>query len=323
MQILSKENSRPVFKGIYTALVTPFLPDGSVDIKNYERLLDAQLAGGVHGVVPCGTTGESPVLTNEEKLLLIKTAVKKCKGRALVIAGTGSNDTLKTVQDSVAACEAGVDGLLIVTPYYNKPSQSGLEAHFRAVADASTVPIILYNVPGRTCVSLAPATVAKLSAHPRIAGIKEATGNLGLLTEMRQAVAQQPGRKADAPFYFLSGDDITFWPFLACGGDGVISVSSNILPACMRMLFEDWNEGRNGSGLALHERLSHFFNMLFIEANPVPLKTLLARQGRMNAKVRLPLVDMDPENVEKLRRSWEALLPHLQKDNPREDIHGK
>ncbi len=323
MQILSNENSRPVFKGIYTALVTPFLPDGSVDMKNYERLLDAQLAGGVHGVVPCGTTGESPVLTSEEKLLLIKTAVKKCKGRALVVAGTGSNDTLKTLQDSKAACEAGVDGLLVVTPYYNKPSQAGLEAHFRAVADGVTAPIILYNVPGRTCVSLAPATVARLSTHPRIAGIKEATGNLGLLTEMRNAVAQQPGRKADVPFYFLSGDDITFWPFLACGGDGVISVSSNILPSCMRMLYEDWNEGRNGSGLALHDKLSHFFNMLFIEPNPVPLKTLLGWQGRMNAKVRLPLVEMDIMNAEKLRRSWDALLPHLQKDNPREDIHGK
>ncbi|MBI3558706.1 MAG: 4-hydroxy-tetrahydrodipicolinate synthase, partial [Deltaproteobacteria bacterium] len=177
MQILSKENSRPVFRGIYTALVTPFLPDGSLDMKNYERLLDAQLAGGVHGVIPCGTTGESPVLSAEEKMLLIKTAAKKCKGRALVVAGTGSNDTHKTVQDSLAACEAGVDGLLVVTPYYNKPTQAGLEAHFRAVADSSTAPVILYNVPGRTGVSLAPTTVAKLSTHPRITGIKEATGN--------------------------------------------------------------------------------------------------------------------------------------------------
>lgn len=321
MQILSKENSNPIFRGIYTALVTPFLPDGSIDLKSYEALIDAQLGSGVHGVVPCGTTGESPVLTSEEKQALISTAVRKCKGRALVIAGTGSNDTRKTIHDSKMACEAGVDALLVVTPYYNKPSQAGMEAHFRAVADESTAPVILYNVPGRTNVSLAPTTVAKLSTHPRIIGIKEATGNLALLTEMRAAVSQQTSRK-EAPFYYLSGDDVTFWPFLACGGDGVISVSSNVVPACMRMMFEDWNEGRVGTGLALHDRLSHFFNMLFVEANPVPVKTVLSWQGRMHPKVRMPLTDLQPESLEKLKRSWENLLPHLRHDRPREDLHG-
>lgn len=321
MQILSKENSRPVFRGIYTALVTPFQKDGSIDIARYEQLLDDQLKSGVHGVVPCGTTGESPVLTSEEKKLLISTAVKKCKGRALVIAGTGSNDTAKTIQDSKAACELGVDALLVVTPYYNKPTQAGMEAHFKAVADQSSVPVILYNVPGRTNVSLAASTVAKLAAHPKVIGIKEATGNLALLTEMRGAVTKTLESKSK-PFYFLSGDDVTFWPFLACGGDGVISVSSNVLPACMRMMYEDWNEGRVGSGLGLHEKLSHFFNMLFVEPNPVPVKAVLAWQGRMTDTVRLPLVSLSNESAEKLKQSWEALLPHLRRDLPREDIHG-
>jgi 4-hydroxy-tetrahydrodipicolinate synthase len=288
---------------------------------SYERLLDAQLAGGVHGVVPCGTTGETPTLTTEEKLKLIKVAVARCKGRALVIAGTGTNDTIRTISATKAAVEAGVDAVLVVTPYYNKPSQAGLEAHFRAVADESSVPVILYNVPGRTGVSIAPSTVAALSEHPRIIGIKEATGNPAVLTEMRQAVRARTSR-GERPFYFLSGDDVTYWAFLACGGDGIISVASNVLPACLRMMFEDWCEGRVGSGLALHEKLSPLFNALFIEPNPVPIKTLLGWQGRMGPKVRLPLTALHPENAEKVRRAWDALLPHLRGDRPREDING-
>lgn len=319
MQTSSGMNSEKNFRGIFTALVTPFLEDGSIDWKNYERLLDAQIAGGIHGVVPCGTTGETPTLSSEEKRMLIENAVKRCKGKALVIAGTGSNDTAKTVYDSKHACEAGVDALLVVTPYYNKPSQAGMEAHFRAVADASSVPVILYNVPGRTGVSLAAATVGRLATHPNIVGIKEATGNLALLTEMRAAVAAQAQSK---PFYFLSGDDPTFWPFMACGGDGVISVVSNIAPRSMRMIYEDWNEGRMGSGLALHEKLSPLFNHLFIEPNPVPVKTVLSWMKRMNTRVRLPLVEMQPDTTEKLKRVWDDLLPHLKEDRPREDING-
>jgi len=318
MQILSNMNS---FKGVYTALVTPFLPDGSLDWRNYEALLDRQLQGQVHGVVPCGTTGESPTLSSDEKKRLIEIAVKKCGSKALVIAGTGSNDTTRTIHDSRIAEDCGAHALLVVTPYYNKPSQRGLEAHFTAVAEAVKTPVILYNVPGRTNVSLTAATVAKLSKHPRIVGIKEATGNLTLLTEMRNAV-QTDGAGAKKPFYFLSGDDPTFWPFLACGGDGVISVSSNVLPNCMRVMFEDWNEGRIGSGLSLHEKLGAFFNALFIEANPVPVKALMHWLGLMEATVRLPLADILPENAEKLRKVWESVLPHLRNDHAREDLHG-
>lgn len=316
MQILSNTNS---FRGVFTALVTPFLPDGSIDFKNYERLLERQIAAGINGVVPCGTTGESPTLTSGEKMQLVETAVRICKGQTLVVAGTGSNNTAKTIKDSKAACEAGADALLVVTPYYNKPSQAGLEEHFRAVADASSVPIILYNVPGRTNVSLAPATVAKLATHARIVAIKEATGNLALLMEMRAAVNAVIGKKS---FDFLSGDDPTFWPFLASGGHGCISVASNVLPRSLRMIYEDWNEGRIGSGLALHEKLAAFFNVLFIEANPVPVKTLLSWQKHMSADVRLPLVGLTAESATKLKQTWETLLPHLRDDRPREDIHG-
>jgi 4-hydroxy-tetrahydrodipicolinate synthase len=317
MQILSNESSKK-FEGVFTALVTPFLPDGAIDWKSYERLLDGQLASGVHGVVPCGTTGEAPTLSSEEKRALVEKAVSKCGDRALVIAGTGGNDTAATIRDSKAACTAGADAILVVTPYYNKPSQAGLEAHFRAVADESSVPVILYNVPSRTAVSLAPATVARLATHPQVVGIKEATGNLSLLAEMRAAV----GAKTTKPFYFLSGDDVTYWPFLACGGQGVISVASNILPSCLRMMFEDWKEGRIGSGLALHEKLAAFFGSLFIEANPVPVKTVLSWLNKMNPGTRLPLVALEPGNAEKLKASWMSLLPHLRNDRPREDLRG-
>jgi 4-hydroxy-tetrahydrodipicolinate synthase len=316
MQILSNTNS---FSGIFTALVTPFHPDGTVDRMSYEALIDSQLAAGVRGVVPCGTTGEAPTLVEEEKVLLVEIAARKCKGRALVVAGTGSNDTKKTIRASLEACKAGADALLIVTPYYNKPSQLGMEAHFRAIADTVSVPIILYNVPGRTGVSLTSTTVAKLAQHPRIIGIKEATGNLSLFTEMRTAVAE---RAPDKAFYFLSGDDPTFWPFLACGGDGVISVASNVVPNCLRVMHEDWNEGRVGTGLALHDKLSAFFNLLFVEANPVPVKALLHRLGKMNSIVRPPLAEVLPENAAKLFKAWDALLPHLREDKPRENIHG-
>ena len=316
MQILSNTKS---FRGVFTALVTPFLPNGSIDWKSYEQLLERQLAAGIDGVVPCGTTGESPTLTSEEKRQLVEATVKVCRGRCLVVAGTGSNDTVKTVKDSLAACEAGADALLVVTPYYNKPSQAGLEAHFRAVADAVSAPVILYNVPGRTNVSLTPSTVAKLAVHSRIVAIKEATGNLALLMEMKTAVAAAAPKKS---FDFLSGDDPTFWPFLASGGHGCISVASNVLPRSLRMIYEDWNEGRIGSGLALHEKLAAFFNILFIEANPVPVKTLLSWQKHMGADVRLPLAALMPESATKLKQTWESLLPHLRDDRPREDIHG-
>lgn len=315
MQILSRTNS---FKGVYTALVTPFADDESIDWKAYEALIHAQLAARVHGVVPVGTTGETPNLSDEEKLELISRAVALCKDKALVIAGTGTNSTTDSMEFTIKACSLGIDAALVVTPYYNKPSQAGLIAHYQAIADVTSVPLILYNVPSRTGVSLSAASVGELAKHPNIGGIKEASGDLNLFFQMKDAV--QKNRKT--PFFFLSGDDTTFWPFLACGGDGTISVASNIVPNCMRMLFEDWNEGRVGQGLALFTRLHEFFESLFIESNPVPLKTLFAETKRMRADVREPLAPLLPENRAKLLAVWNSLLPHIQQDKPREDLHG-
>lgn len=316
MRILSKENC---FRGIYTALATPFTPEGAVDRDAWNGLLKAQLKAGVHGVVACGTTGESPTLSSDEKMALIQSAVQACspaKGKTIVIAGTGSNDTRETCEFTARVSELGVDACLVVTPYYNKPSQAGLERHFQLVADASKVPVILYNVPGRTGVSLTPATVAKLATHPNIAGIKEASGDLDLFMRMRAAVRHETKR----PFYFLSGDDTTFWPFLAMGGDGLISVASNALPGCMKMIFENWNEGRTGAGFALFEKLHPLLRNLFVEANPVPLKQILSYIGKTTAIVRPPLAPLSPENAAKLKTAWDALLPHLKEDRPREEL---
>jgi 4-hydroxy-tetrahydrodipicolinate synthase len=287
------------WEGAFTALATPFTAKGEIDWAAYDRLLERQLRGGVSGVVPCGTTGESPTLTKDEKLKLIEAAVKACKGKALVLAGTGSNNTAQSIEFSKAAADRGVDGLLVVVPYYNKPSQAGLEAHFTAIADSTDKPLILYNVPGRTITSLSAATVGKLAAHPRINGIKEATGNLAVLTEMREQVAKHaPGRA----FAWLSGDDPTLLPFMAAGGNGVISVASNILPAAMARLC------KGGPGaLKEFETLFSFFNALFVEANPVPCKVVLQWLGLCESTVRLPLVGLSPESEAKLRRAWEAL----------------
>ncbi len=315
MRILSKEN---YFKGVYTALVTPFSNSGKIDFNAWDKLLEKQINGGIHGVIPCGTTGESPTISESEKIQLIEHTVKKCSGKIQVIAGTGSNDTAKTVEFNSKVSKLGVDACLVVTPYYNKPSQAGLQAHYEAIADSSQVPLILYNVPGRTAVSLSAATVAALALHEKIAGIKEASGNINLFLEMKEAVRA----KTKKPFFFLSGDDLTFWSFLGSGGDGAISVASNLFPNSLRMLYEDWNEGRVGAGLALFEKFLPFFETLFIEANPVPVKTILSEIGLIDFNVRLPLVSLTDDNRKKLLTTWNALLDHLKKDRPREDLRG-
>ena len=315
MRILSKENC---FRGVYTALVTPFSNSGKIDFNAWDRLLEKQITGGTQGIIPCGTTGESPTLSEAEKINLIEYSVKKCSGKIQVIAGTGNNDTAKTVEFNAKVSKLGVDACLVVTPYYNKPSQAGLKAHYEAIAEASQVPLILYNVPGRAVVSLAPATVAELALHEKIVGIKEASGNINLFLEMKEAVRT----KTKKPFFFLSGDDLTFWPFLGSGGDGAISVAGNLFPNCLRMIFEDWCEGRVGAGLALFEKLLPLFETLFIEANPVPIKTILSEIGLIDFNVRLPLVSLTEENRTKLLATWNALLEHLKQDRPREDLRG-
>lgn len=316
MKVLSKTK---IFKGVYSALPTPFNDDDSIDFSSWEKLIDQQIKAKVHGIVPCGTTGESPALNEDEKFELIERAVKKCRGTELqVIAGTGSNNTQDTVKTSKMAEKLGADACLVVTPYYNKPTQEGLLLHFNEVAEHA--PVILYNVPSRTSVSLAVPTVVKLSAHKNIVGIKEATGNLALFTEMKIEVAKN--MKTPKPFCFLTGDDPTLWSFFASSGDGVISVASNLLPRCIRMIFEDWSEGRVGAGYKLFEHLFPLLQNLFIETNPVPVKYLMQKRGIIPAKARLPLSPLSKANEEKLLTTWNDLLDHLKNDQPREDLRG-
>ncbi len=300
------------FSGVFTAITTPFLKESSIapsiDWKGYEHLLRMQIKGGVQGIVPCGTTGESPTLTKVEKQKLIEKTVEHCGSagphKPLVIAGTGSNNTADTVENSKIACGLGVDALLVVVPYYNKPSQAGMNAHFQVVAEASTKPIFLYNVPGRTGISLTPATVAQLAQHPNIIGIKEASGNLALFSEMRQAL-----RLRDInDFVFLTGDDPTLLPFMACGGDGVISVASNLIPSTFVKLCQ-MAKKMDPEALPLFESLIDFLNILFVEANPVPCKSLLAWTGHIEEVFRLPLVGLSPDNAQKVKSLW-TKLPH-------------
>jgi len=275
-------------RGVYTALVTPFSSNGSLDLEAYRRLLKDQVDAGVDGVIPCGTTGESPTLTLDEKKQLITIALEQLKGtRVKVVAGTGSNDTRETVALSQWASSAGVAGILVVTPYYNKPTQKGLEAHFRAVADAVTCDVMLYNVPGRTGVSLTAETIVRLAEHPRIKALKEATGNVAFASEIVDQLTH-----ARRSLALLSGDDATFMPFLAVGGCGVVSVASNLFPRAMVALQKAMDEGRLAEARILHERFYPLFRDLFVESNPVPVKAALESLGFCRGDVRAPLATL-------------------------------
>ncbi len=301
-------NDKP-FHGVFTALVTPFKKDGTIDFNAYSQLIERQIAAGVAGVVPCGTTGESPTLSLEEKTALIKHCISVARGRIQVMAGTGSNNTADTVDFSQKACEWGADGLLVVVPYYNKPSQAGLEAHFKSVANACNKPIFLYNVPGRTITSLSAATVAALAKHPQIAGIKEATGNLAVLTDMRHHT--MPVKQN---FVYLTGDDPTLHPFLNSGGHGVISVASNLIPKTFVNIYNACLEERVQESLNIFESVFPFLNALFIESNPVPCKTLLSKFGLTDKLVRLPLSPMKSENAEQLFKIFDLLPIHIKNE---------
>lgn len=272
-------------RGVITALITPMDAGGAIDWTVWENLLSDQLSAGIDGVVVCGTTGESPTLSTEEKKRLIESAIQRCRNSSTaVIAGTGSNDTPQTVEFSRWASDAGVDGVLIVTPYYNKPSQTGLLRHFTAVADAVGCPVILYNVPGRTGVGIAPEIVAELARHPRIKHIKEATGKIEVTSEILEQCAI-----AGSSISVLSGDDATWLPLLSVGAQGVISVASNLFPRAMVQLQNSWDSGDARSAREIHLRFYPLFRDLFVESNPVPVKAALSWAGLGTATVRPPL----------------------------------
>lgn len=270
----------PLFKGVITALITP-LRDGKVDEAAFTRLLERQIAAGVHGVVPMGTTGESATLHLDEHKRVVELCVEIAAGRIRVIAGAGAAATDKAIELTHFAKTVGADGALVVTPYYNRPSQAGMQAHFEAVADAVQLPILLYNVPGRTGVDLANDTVAALARHPNIVGIKDATGDVSRASWMRAHIT--------GAFDLISGDDASYLGYAAHGGAGVISVTSNVAPEAMVALHNAVQAGDLATARAWQERLIDLHKALFLDNSPSPAKYALARLGLCAEEVRLPL----------------------------------
>lgn len=276
------------FVGAFTALATPF-HKGKVDEERYREFIEWQITEGIDGLVPCGTTGESATLTHEEHEDVIKICIDQAKGRVPVIAGAGSNNTREAIRLTKFAKEAGADAALHITPYYVKPTQQGLFAHMKAIADAVAMPLIVYNVPGRTSVSVAPKTMARIYKEiPNVVGAKEATGDMSYVSDVLEYCGEG--------FHLLSGDDATVLPTLALGGVGVISVVSNLLPRKMAAMCSAFRKGDLAAARKLHYEMMPICRACFVETNPIPVKTALAKMGKMDIEMRLPLVPMQPEN---------------------------
>ncbi len=281
-----------MFKGSLVALVTPFRK-GLFDEKAYGDLIEWHIKEGTHGIVPCGTTGEASTLDFEEHYRVIEVAVEAANKRIPVIAGTGANATDEAIAITKKAKKLGADGALLVTPYYNKPTQEGLYRHYKAVAEAVDIPIVLYNVPGRTAVNLLPATVARLAEIKNIVAIKEATGDMKQASELIRLCGDR--------MTVISGDDFTTLTLLALGGKGVISVSGNIVPKDVAEMYNAWEKGKISKARELHYKVEPLNYAMFIETNPIPVKTALALMGKIKEEFRLPLCEMSPANKEKLK----------------------
>ena len=288
-----------MFTGTGTALVTPFRMDGLLDEPTLRSLIQRQIDAGINFLVPCGTTGESPTLTHAEHLRVVEIAVELAKGKVPVLAGAGGYNTAEVIALARQLKSIGVDGILSVTPYYNKPTQEGLYQHFKAIASAIDLPIILYSVQGRTGVNVEPATVFRLSQIKNIVGVKEASGNIN---QMGAILRQVPG-----DFLVLSGDDSLTLPLLALGGHGLISVASNEIPAEMTRLVQTARSGDFAEARRLHYRYLPLMDINFIESNPIPVKAAMAEMGLLQPSWRLPLVPPKPENQERIRAILESL----------------
>src|SRR5512146_7528 len=280
-----------MFKGSIVAIVTPFR-NGAVDEEKLRELVEFQIAGGTDAIVPCGTTGEASTLDYDEHMRVIQVVIEQVNKRVPVIAGTGSNSTAEAIELSQKAKEIGADGVLLVTPYYNKPTQEGLVRHYTAIADAVDIPQILYNVPGRTGVNMLPETVARIAVQKNIVAIKEATGSLQQASE----VLALCGDKIDV----LSGDDFSTFPMMACGAKGVISVLANIMPKAVGDLTDAFYAGDLEKARQLHLQTLKISNAMFIESNPIPVKTALGLMGKCSDETRLPLCPMGEANKAKL-----------------------
>jgi len=282
-----------MFQGSMVAIITPFDADGNFDEESYRQLIEFQIENGTDVIVPCGTTGESATLNYEEHDRVIRTCIDQVNKRVPVIAGTGSNSTAEAIEISLHAKEQGADGLLLVSPYYNKPSQEGLYLHYKALAESVALPQVLYNVPGRTGMNVSAATTIRLAEFSNIVAIKEASGDLTQASE----IISKAGDKINV----ISGDDFLTLPLMACGAKGVISVTANIMPKQVKTMVAAIQQGRWEDARKLHLQLLDVHQAMFIESNPVPVKTSAALMGKCRAEVRLPLASLQPASLEKLK----------------------
>ena len=286
-----------MFKGAIVAIVTPF-KNGRVDEAAYRDLIEFQIANGTDGIVPCGTTGESSTLSCEEHDNVVEIAIDAVKKRVPVITGTGSNCTSEAIRFTKHAHEAGADGVLVVAPYYNRPTQEGLYQHYKAIADAVPTPIIVYNIQSRTAVNIETPTLARLAKISNIVGVKEASGSIKQMSDVIRTCGKD--------FCVLSGDDAFTLPLMAIGGHGIISVVSNVAPADIAALTDTFFAGNLVKAQQLHNKLMPLVDAMFIETNPVPAKTALALMGKMSDEVRLPLYKLSDANLEKLKSALKA-----------------
>jgi 4-hydroxy-tetrahydrodipicolinate synthase len=290
---------RTAFTGVGTAVVTPFTKSGSLDEAAVRRLGRRQIDAGVHFLCPCGTTGENPTLNDDERRRIVEILVDEAKGAVPILAGAGGYDTKEVIHLAALMQKAGAAGLLSVTPYYNKPTQEGLYQHYKVIAESTTLPIVVYNVPGRTGVNVEPATLARLAPIPNIVGVKEASGNVTQMCEIVRAVPSD--------FLVLSGDDALTLPLMAIGGRGIISVASNEIPAEMVQMVEAAERGDFATARQTHQRILPLMLGNFIEANPVPVKAAMAAMGLIEEHYRLPMCSPKPESREKLTKILKKL----------------
>ncbi len=284
------------FKGVFTAIVTPF-SNGSVDYEKLTELVKIQVDADIEGIVPVGTTGESPTLTVDEHLKIIETVIAAASEKCKIIAGTGANSTAEAVHLTKMAKSIGADATLQVTPYYNKPTQEGLYRHFSTVADECDMPVMLYNVPGRSGVAIAVETIERLSSNPNIVCVKEAGGSAERVSAIKNV----------CDITVLSGDDSLTLPMMALGANGVVSVASNIIPAEVKSIVDAWRSGNIDAALAIHNKYYRFFSDMFIETNPIPIKAAMAAKGLINEEYRLPICPMSSSNRETLLTTMKKL----------------
>jgi 4-hydroxy-tetrahydrodipicolinate synthase len=292
-----------MFSGTFTALVTPFR-NGEVDVEALEGMVEFQIQHGVSGLVPCGTTGETPAMSEAEDRVVVETVMRVADGRVPVIAGTGSNSTDMAIKYTKMAEEVGADGSLQVAPYYNKPTQEGLYRHFAAIAESTDLPLVLYNIPGRTGVTISAETMARLAEIPNVVGVKDSTLSMNMISDVISLCGEE--------FDVLSGDDPMTLPLVALGGRGVISVASNVAPGAVSDMVRALLEGYWERGRELHYELLPLFRALFVETNPIPVKTAASLLGLCSDEMRLPLVPMEGENLRLLQETLDRsahLLP--------------